>query len=225
MGNAKRNSRRPKRRFYDNRFTKEGAAGGQEEQVELGAEEEVQATGSSSSEKLQDFSFDEWDTQESDSSSSSDSDSNSSGGDSEEHSCPPAVGDGFSGVGYRLLSLVLLFAAISSFCICKSCKAGNVIVTEGKRNGLATSIILKCSNCPAEKAVFMSPKLGSKAFFEITRLAVFGMHPMGCGRQALVKFCAGLNMPTPMSRNNFAGHQKALCSAAEEVACMLQVVL
>ena len=33
-----------------------------------------------------------------------------------------------------------------------------------------------------------------------------------------MKFCAGLNMPTPMSRNTFAGHQKALCSAAEEVA-------
>ena len=70
MGNAKRNSRRPKRHFHGNRFTKEGAAGGQEEQVELGAEAEegVQATGSNSSEKLQDLSFDEWDTQESDSS-------------------------------------------------------------------------------------------------------------------------------------------------------------
>ena len=67
MGNAKRNSSGPKRRFYGNRFTKEGAGGGQEEHVELGAEEEVQATGSSSSEKLQDLSFDEWDTSESDS--------------------------------------------------------------------------------------------------------------------------------------------------------------
>ena len=188
------------------------------EQVEVRAEDEVQATGSSSSEKLQDLSFDEWDTQDSDSSSSSDSDTNGSGGDSKDDSCPPTVGDGFSSVGYRLLSLVLLFTATSSFCICKSCKNGNDIVTEGKRNGLATSTMLKCSNCPAEKAVFMSPKLGATAFSEINRLIVFGMHLIGCGRQALVTFCAGLNMPTPMSRNSFAGHQKAPCSAAEKVA-------
>ena len=40
---------------------------------------------------------------------------------------------------------------------------------------------------------------------------------IGCGRQALVKFCTALNMPSPMCRSAFYDHAKALNRATVEV--------
>lgn len=88
---------------------------------------------------------------------------------------------------------------------------------EGNRSGLAPSIVLACSNCAAEEQMTLCPKIPGGSF-AINRLAVFGMRLIGRGRQALVKFCAASNMPTPMSRHTFVGHQSALLNAAEDVA-------
>ena len=93
---------------------------------------------------------------------------------SDEDTCPASREDPFSGVGYRLVSLLLLFAAIHKFCACKSCKSGSVIVKEGKRNGLATTVIFSCSECEAEESVALSPEL-SGAFF-----LLFLDQPTGC---------------------------------------------
>lgn len=209
MGNVKA-SRSRKRRFHGNRFTEQGSESSQNEPSSDVDQPAECAARKCSSDKLQDLSFEMWDQQ----SSSSDSDEESD--EETQHETHPDAGD-FSGTGYRLVSLVLLFAAISTFSSCKSCKVGDVVVSEGTRNGLAPSIIFTCTECPAQLSLSLSPKLPG-CFFEINRLAVFGMRLIGRGRQALVKLCAALNMPNPMSRSSFSGHQTALNDAAEQIA-------
>ena len=141
MGNKKRCCRRPKRQFLGNLFSRSDAEVAQNESGDTENPDEIQTTldSSSSSEKLLNLSFDEFREQ----SSESDSDTD------EEVEAGPTKGD-FSGVGCRLISLVLLFAAISSFCACKECRDGHASVKEGKRQGLATTICLSCDNCAAE---------------------------------------------------------------------------
>ena len=82
-----------------------------------------------------------------------------------------------------------------------------MIVKEGKRSGLAATITFSCSECPAEVSLSLSPKLPG-SLYEINR-SVRNAHERRV-RQALVKLCAVLNMPTPMSRSSLSGHQNAI---------------
>ena len=78
----------------------------------------------------------------------------------------------------------------------------------------------------AVSAVFWMRKLGTAQvmsrkvgrFFEVNRRAVFAGRAVGMARERLVRFCALMNMPTPMSKSTYQRHQAALLNAANTVA-------
>ena len=54
--------------------------------------------------------------------------------------------------------------------------------------------------------------------FEINIRAVYGMRSIGGGHAALEKFCGFLDMPAPMTKNNYDKVSKNLKEAAKTVA-------
>ena len=208
MGNTKERGRKRKRQFHGNRFTSESV---QDEDTHEQNMTQPAAISTSSSDKLLDLSFEKW-TNDS-SGSDSDSDSSNDGNHDDEED----MADRFSGRGFRIVGLALLFSAISSFRVCKACRSGSIVLKEGRRYGLAVTIVFNCSDCAAELSVPLPPKIPGGSFL-LNRLVVFAMRFIGRGRQTLVKFCTGCDMPPPMSRSSFAGHQAALHKAAKDVA-------
>ena len=87
---------------------------------------------------------------------------------------------------------------------------------EVKREGLAPTIALTCTQCQQRTARTLANKCGH--FWDVNRRAVLGMQWIGRGKQALVKFCAAMNMSPPMTHSAFAGHTSALRKTTVAVA-------
>ena len=62
----------------------------------------------------------------------------------------------------------------------------------------------------------MSNKIGR--YFEVNRRAVFAGRAVGLAREGLMKFCALMDMPPPLSTPTYQAHQHALLVAAQDVA-------
>ena len=87
---------------------------------------------------------------------------------------------------------------------------------EVKREGVAPTIALTCTQCQQKTARTLANKCGH--FWDVNRRAVLGMRWIGRGRQALVKFCAARNIPPPMMHSALAGHTSSLRKATVAVA-------
>ena len=87
---------------------------------------------------------------------------------------------------------------------------------ERSRWGIAPELTLTCSACERETSEVMSNRIGR--YFEVNRRAVFARRAVGLGREGLVKFCALMDMPPPMSNTSYQAHQDALLVAAGDVA-------
>ena len=136
--------------------------------------------------------------------------------DSSSESSGDGASDGESASsGYRFVDLKQLQLLLANAASCKVC-CGDLVLEEVKREGLASTVQLTCMNCRQKTAKTLANKCGQ--FWDINRRAVFGMRWIGCGRQGLVKFCAAVNMPSPMTHSAFDGHVNALRTATVEVA-------
>lgn len=122
-------------------------------------------------------------------------------------------GPGF--VGFRLFAVDALQDLLSTAASCKHC-AGELRMSEVKREGLASVIALSCQSCGMTSTKPLAHRVGR--FWDVNRQAVFAMRWIGCGRLALCKICCALNMPTPMSKSAFDDHCKRLHAASQEVA-------
>lgn len=118
--------------------------------------------------------------------------------------------------GCRLVDLQQLQLLLSSAASCRSCGEGDLLLAEVKREGLAPTIGLTCTNCEQRNTRTLANKRGR--FWDVNRCAVLGMKWIGRGRQALVKLCAALNMPSPMAHSTFDEHVIALRKTTVTVA-------
>ena len=143
---------------------------------------------------------------------SEDSDSSSDEDASDDADCQENDPQAF---GFRLIDLECLATFVAANLSCKRC-GGAVTLQESKRDGLATTLEVECSDCENSSSQAMSRKI-SRAW-EVNRRCVFGMRWIGRGHQSLVKFCAALNMPHPLSQTSYQGHVKILLESSKTVA-------
>ena len=120
-----------------------------------------------------------------------------------------------SQTGTPLVDLACLQALVEATCICKFCKEGSVEVVESQRTGLASSVLVRCPLCSACSEVNLMPKAGR--FYECNRCCVVAARVIGHWHTGLKKFCGVMNLPPPVAKPAFLGHQNALANAAATV--------
>ena len=112
--------------------------------------------------------------------------------------------------GYKLQDAVLwnqcmLVAAICSVCR-KSDSRLQLYERNSDRDGLAECLVMKCELCQHETLLHTSKRLGGRGggAFEVNRRSVISSHQFG--RVGLSNFCAGMNLPPPVTKKAYNDH-------------------
>ena len=104
--------------------------------------------------------------------------------------------------GYRIIDVELLSDVIEMLC-CPACKMSNLRLHESfsKKKGLASFLTLKCESCDFENE-FSSSRQAGKGY-DINRRLIYSMRSLGQGYCGIKKFTAHMNLPPPMTQNNY----------------------
>lgn len=102
-------------------------------------------------------------------------------------------------IEYRILNFITVFAAISEYVQCKSCK-GNIKFETASTRGLGFKIVVLCNKCE-NRVINSSPFL--KHFYEINRRFIFVMRILGLGLKGAAKFCGLMDMPAFLTQNTY----------------------
>ena len=86
----------------------------------------------------------------------------------------------------------------------------------GKKQGLASLLYVKCSKCLYVNEFYTSEK--TKMSFDINNRMVYTMRTMGHGYSGVEKFAGLMNMPKPMTRNNYDKLVVKIASVTKTVA-------
>ena len=85
-----------------------------------------------------------------------------------------------------------------------------------KKKGLASLLIVKC-HCGYSHEFYTSSS-SSHQSFDINKRAVYTFRALGQGYSGITKFTSLMNMPTPMTHNNYDKVVTKVCSVAKDVA-------
>ena len=101
---------------------------------------------------------------------------------------------------------------------CPSCKAVNMKVSEiySKKKGLASFLFFQCHSCNYFIESCTSRSVGKG--FDINTRAVYSMMACGQGYAGLEKFVSLMNLPKPMTSNNYDKSVTKLIAATKEIA-------
>ncbi|XP_068700909.1 uncharacterized protein [Montipora foliosa] len=135
--------------------------------------------------------------------------------------------------GFKVQDAELLSQCISKSAICSSCRNSKsnlqLFQDSSSRDGLAELLYLKCSFCHTITALQTSRRLGGKGggAYEVNRRSVLSSHQWG--RAGLAKFCAGMELPPPVTKKAYNQNmiqiermainnaEKLMCEAAERL--------
>lgn len=128
-------------------------------------------------------------------------------------------------VGFKLQDAVILSECISTAAICSLCqRAGSklqLFQRNAEREGLSESLFLRCSLCTVETPLQTSRRLGGRGggAHEVNRRSVLSSHQFG--HAGLSQFCAGMNLPPPVTKKAYNDHliqiEKAVVTNAESL--------
>lgn len=129
--------------------------------------------------------------------------------------------------GFKLQDATLLSEGISKACICSSCRLPNsqlkLYQDNKKRDGLSEQLFLLCSECGTRTLLNTSRRLGGigGGSLEVNRRSVLASHQWGLA--GLSKFCAGMDLPPPVTKKAYNDHliniEKQSISNAEKLMC------
>ena len=129
--------------------------------------------------------------------------------------------------GFKLQDAKLLSECFAVSAICSSCRNSKsklqLFQDSASRNGLAELMYLKCSYCGIITPLNTSTRLGGKGGgpHEVNRRSVLSSHQWG--RAGLAKFCAGMELPPPVTKKAYNQHMKQVeklaVSNAETLMC------
>ena len=120
--------------------------------------------------------------------------------------------------GYRLLDVEILSSVFAEL-PCPECKVNDLKIHEKMvdKKGLASLLFIKCSGrCGYEKEFRTSKQSGK--FFDVNTRLVYAMRAIGQGYSSIEKFTALMNLPKPMTSNNYDKTVSSLLHATQEVA-------
>ena len=125
--------------------------------------------------------------------------------------------------GYRLLEMSV-FAKLVCDLLCPECYESQLSVSTDtvKRKGLAPYVSIKCKGCGFSREEYSSPVIekegkGQKAF-DVNIRSVYAMRSCGQGYNALENLCGIMNLPPPVTKNNYSKLSHTLRDAARVVA-------
>ncbi|CAG2231222.1 unnamed protein product [Mytilus edulis] len=124
--------------------------------------------------------------------------------------------------GRALIQLEILQKKINQAAICSTCKTGelNVIdASEINKSGLCLKLAFRCNECHSN-TVFDTDEKGNFEFSKIhnvNRLSVLAMRMMGKSRNALLKFCSILDLPSPVNYGPYKKHTETWKEIATEI--------
>ena len=116
-----------------------------------------------------------------------------------------------SASGFKLQDASLLKECISSAAICSACRDPKsklqLFQNNRLREGLAEHLYLECSICEAQTPLLTSKCLGGRGggAQEVNRRAVLAAPQLG--HAGLTQFCAGMNLPPPVTKKAYNDHQ------------------
>ncbi|XP_064598238.1 uncharacterized protein LOC135464678 [Liolophura sinensis] len=122
--------------------------------------------------------------------------------------------------GFRLMDLSVLSATFEQCCVCKSCRSGNLVLSEDlqRKKGLSMYLELTCSFCHRQTELYTSSKCDRSQVYEVNRRAVLAMATLGQGLSSLESFCADMDMPPPMTPDVYRDTHDAIIDATKYVA-------
>ena len=112
--------------------------------------------------------------------------------------------------GFKLQDANLLSESISKAAICSSCRKPNsklqLFQDNKRRDGLSEQLFLLCSECGNKTPLNTSRRLGGHGggAHEINRRSVLASHQWG--RAGLTTFCAGMDLPPPVTKKAYNQH-------------------
>ncbi|CAC5384976.1 unnamed protein product [Mytilus coruscus] len=124
--------------------------------------------------------------------------------------------------GRAFIQLEILQKKINQAAVCSTCKTGelNVIDTsENNKSGLCLKLALTCNECNSN-TVFNTDGKGNFEYSKIhnvNRLSVLAMRMMGKSRNALLKFCSILDLPSPVNYGPYKKHTETWKEIATEI--------
>ena len=119
--------------------------------------------------------------------------------------------------GYRLVDMEILWLIFSELGCSESCKCElNLREIFLKKKGLASCVLLTCKNCGYSKEFYTS--VSNDNSFDINVRTVYSMRACGQGYAGLEKLTALMNLPKPMTANNYDKIVNRLNVVAKEAA-------
>ena len=118
--------------------------------------------------------------------------------------------------GYRFMDMDILANIMSSF-LCPACCNHTLLLKENfsEKMGLASSLEVACE-CGFSKKFYTS-KLSGRGY-EVNRRVIYAMRSCGQGYAGIQKFTMLMNMPKPMTANNYDKMTNNIRNAAQLVA-------
>ena len=118
----------------------------------------------------------------------------------------------FTKYSRTIMHLGPLAESVKNASVCKNCNVGDLKLTTAleKQRGLCCELAWVCNNCE-NKVTFYSDTntgQGTKNFRDVNALSVLAMRTIGKSRNALLKFCAMMDLPDPVSSNPYTDHTK-----------------
>lgn len=121
----------------------------------------------------------------------------------------------------NFLQLKSLFQDYAACCLC-----GGTLELENdeeNRMGFSISIIVNCVDCDFKRNVHSSPEVSQPTQpginpKEVNLRAAMAFREIGRGHASMITFNSVMNMPSPMTKNNFNAINKKLFDAYEKVA-------
>ncbi|XP_065660932.1 uncharacterized protein LOC136084596 [Hydra vulgaris] len=120
--------------------------------------------------------------------------------------------------GYRFIDLEILNSVISTL-ICPVCMSSKLFLSENenKRKGLASCLYVNCCVCDYSREFYTST-LNIQKSFDINTRAVYAMRSCGQGCSGFSRFVSLMDMPKPMTANNYNKIVIKLTNAVKSVA-------
>ena len=121
--------------------------------------------------------------------------------------------------GYILVDKEIL-ADLFKLMMCPSCQQCNITLVEAplKKQGLSTLLTLKCSSCDFAKENYSSRRVNKNKSFDINLRIVYTMRACGLGYAGIQNFTSLMNMPSPMTANNYDKLVKIIAPIVKNVA-------
>ena len=120
--------------------------------------------------------------------------------------------------GYRIIDTVILNSIFGEM-KCPVCSSFGLFVTEesAKKKGLASHLSVKCSECAYERSFYTSSRSDDKTF-DINKRIIYSMRACGQGYASVETFTTLMDMPKPMTKNNYKSVVLKFIESAKEVA-------